>query len=71
MEFITQKYFSRAVKIDIIKVLDSLVFNKDLSLHQFDVKNANLHGKNEEVCMEAPPGFSQNFWKCQGFKAMI
>lgn len=45
------------VKIDIVRILLSLVVNFDWLLHQFDVKNALLHRDlQEEVYMELPPG---------------
>jgi len=54
--------FSLVAKIDTIRVLFSIGENKNWSLHQFDVKNVFLHEDlKEEVHMEAPPGFSEDF----------
>lgn len=45
-------------KLNTSRVLLSLAVNLDWPLHQFDVKNAFLHGQlDEEVFMEVPPGF--------------
>ena len=42
------KTFSPVAKIETIHVLFSVDANKDWPLHQFDVKNAFLHGEIEE-----------------------
>jgi Reverse transcriptase (RNA-dependent DNA polymerase) len=43
-----QKTFSPVAKLNSIRVLLSLAANFDWPLHQFDVKNAFLHGDLEE-----------------------
>ena len=61
--------FSPVAKIDTIRVLFLVAANKDWSLHQFDVKNSFLHGSIEEdMYMEAPPGYSQDFNLGEGCK---
>ncbi|GJR63476.1 retrovirus-related pol polyprotein from transposon TNT 1-94 [Tanacetum coccineum] len=54
--------FSSVTKINTIRVLISIAANKGWPLHQFDVKNAFLHGElKEEIYMEAPRGFTDCF----------
>ena len=56
-------------KIDTIRVLFSVVANKDWPLYQFDMKNAFLHGEIEEdVYLKPPPGFSDEYNQGEGCK---
>jgi hypothetical protein len=52
-----EETFAHIAKMNSIRVLLSIVANLNWPLHQFDVKNAFLHGDLEEkVYMEIPPG---------------
>lgn len=54
-----QETFSPVANLNTIKVLLSIVANLDWPLHQFDVKNAFLHGNlKEEVHMDIPLGYT-------------
>ena len=49
--------FALVAKINTIRILISLAVNLDWPLHQFDVKNAFLHGDlPKEIYMELPSG---------------
>ena len=53
-----QETFSLVAKLNTVRVLLSLAANLDWPLHQFDMKNAFLHGDlKEEVYMDIPPGY--------------
>lgn len=54
--------FSPVAKLDTVRVLLSVAANCDWPLHQFDVKNAFLHGDlTKTIYMEIPPGFEGEF----------
>jgi Reverse transcriptase (RNA-dependent DNA polymerase) len=53
-----EETFSPVAKLDTIRVILSLAANFDWPLHQFDVKNAFLHGDlKEDIYMDMPPGY--------------
>ncbi|XP_078169133.1 uncharacterized protein LOC144563490 [Carex rostrata] len=53
-----QETFSPVAKLNFVRVLLSLAANLDWPLHQFDVKNAFMHGDlKEEIYMDIPPGY--------------
>lgn len=61
MEQIIQT-FSLVARLNIVRSPLSAAVNLDWSLNQLDVKNAFLNGKlDEEIYMEAPPGFTEKF----------
>ena len=55
-----QEKFAPTTKLNIVRVLPSLVVNQDWPLHQLDVKNAFLNGDLEEVYMEVPSGLENS-----------
>ncbi|RVW71211.1 Retrovirus-related Pol polyprotein from transposon TNT 1-94 [Vitis vinifera] len=56
-----QETFSPVAKLNTMRVLLSLAANLDWPLHQFDVKNAFLHGDLEEdIYMDIPSGYVAN-----------
>ncbi|RVW79276.1 Retrovirus-related Pol polyprotein from transposon TNT 1-94 [Vitis vinifera] len=56
-----QETFSPVAKLNTVRVLLSLAANLDWPLHQFDVKNAFLHGDLEEdIYIDIPSGYVAN-----------
>jgi hypothetical protein len=56
-----QETLSHVAKLSTVRVLLSLASNLDWPLHQFDVKNAFLHGDlEEEIYMDVPLGYMAN-----------
>lgn len=56
------KMFSPISKIDIIRVLVSIVVNRDWSLQHFDIRNAFLHGDLGRCLYGTTSGFMSSFW---------
>ena len=56
-----QEMFAPISKMNNMRVLLSLVANLNWPLHQLDVKNAFLNGELEEVNMQLPHGFEENY----------
>jgi Reverse transcriptase (RNA-dependent DNA polymerase) len=53
-----QETFSPVAKLNSVRVVLSIAANLEWLLHQFDVKNALLHGELEEdIYMEMPSGY--------------
>lgn len=53
-----EETFFPVAKIVTICIIITIVFNKNWTLHQFDINNAFLYGELEEdVCMTLPLGY--------------
>ena len=61
-----QEMFAPVAKITTIQILFSLATNLGWPIHQFDMKNAFLHGNlEEEVYMDIPPGMNEKNKVCR------
>jgi hypothetical protein len=55
-----EEKFAPVGKMNSIRVLLSIVANLDWPLHQFDIKNAFLHGDLKEIYMDIPLGLEDS-----------
>ncbi|RVW32244.1 Copia protein [Vitis vinifera] len=56
-----QEAFAPVAKMNIVRILLSLVVRYNWQLLQYDIKNSFLHGDlDEEIYMNIPPGFEEN-----------
>ena len=67
MGLITLRLFLLLLNFDTIRILFLIAANLDWPLHQFDVKNAFLHGEiEEEIYMELLPNSLTNLRRGKG-----
>ena len=62
-----QETFALVAKLNIVRIILSIVVNQDWPLYQLDVKNPFLNGDLiEEVYMDVPQGFESNHSRHKG-----